>query len=63
MMCVEVRHVKTGKWQAFCTVCLGGGKFLTPPVAKKVAEKEATSHVTQFRHEVVVLEAKREGTP
>lgn len=48
-----------GKVQAFCHVCLGGGKLLGRPSGKRDAEREATSHMGQYGHQVSIVPARK----
>lgn len=46
------------KVKAYCLVCAGGGKDLTPYGSKKAANIAAVSHMNQYGHQVVLLDKK-----
>lgn len=43
------------KFYAYCLVCCGGGKRLTPPVTMRAAERECTSHGNLYQHECTII--------
>lgn len=51
------------KYQAWCLVCLGGGKALGLPTTKKSAWREASGHGNAFHHNVTVVEVTHQKNP
>lgn len=46
------------KRQAYCLVCMGGGKALGRPGTQRQADLEATSHLNAYGHNVTTIEAR-----